>query len=152
MSTFGLPRAGWFERSPRNCCTGGYDAAMTERQFTLTQQQYETLVALAQKGVAVDRSVDLEAYLQDIEKANGIVRDTVYVQWQELDSALPPGTRFPDRWPPELRGRVQYIGRKVSRPDVEQYIKRRARNPGAVYVTRDPTYVTGLSTLDQFFR
>ena len=64
--------------------------------LSLDQEQYEALIALARKGATGDDARRLDAFLQDLEAKNGIIRNTLWVQWQELNQPLPPGTNFPE--------------------------------------------------------
>lgn len=120
--------------------------------FSLTQSEYEALVFFASQGASDLQRAGLEKMLLGIEKRSGIERDVVYCIWELPDEIPPANVRFPDRWPPQQRGFVMLLDRKVSRQDVEQYVKRRSPQHGVIYVTRDSAYVAGLSTLDQFFR
>ena len=120
--------------------------------FTLTQQQYESLVALAREGASVSgKTRSLEAFLKLIEKDNGITRSFVLVRWQELDAPLPTGTFFPTRWPPELQRTIEFVTRPVARADVDAMLATHATNPTSVMCTRDPAGIVGFQTLDAFF-
>jgi len=128
------------------------------RTFELDQQQYEALIALAAEGTKLsDGTVDtekarrLDEFLRSIEKANGVTRSLVWVQWQETDSPLPPGTHFPDVWPPNLRKKIELITRPVARADVDALLKTQARSPVNVLCTKDPAGVLGYTPLDTFF-
>lgn len=118
----------------------------------LLQQDYEALIALARKGAAVpDEQRRLDEFLRRIEKDNGITRYGLWVQWQEQDQPLPPATRFPEKWPPEMRFYLELISRPVARTDVAAVLKQKARRPTNVLVTKDPGAVVGWATLEQFF-
>jgi hypothetical protein len=119
--------------------------------FTLTQEQYEALIALAREGAAPDRLVELEEWLKEIEDANGITRSFLWVQWQEADAPLPPGTRFPEEWPPELRRSIELITRRVARADVDAVLDQYANDPVTVLVTPDPAGRVGWTPVDDFF-
>jgi len=128
-------------------------------EFTLSQQEYEALVALARRGCVdsegntdVQKLRDLEAFLRLIEKNNGVTRDAVWVQWQELDAPLPAGTNFPDEWPVNMRAYVEYVTRAVNQSDVEAVLEAQAKNPTSVLVTRDPGARVGWTPIDDFFR
>lgn len=132
---------------------------MAQTTFTLTTEEYEALVALAREGTKDvngspihDKAVVLNDFLVSLEKKNGITRDILWVQWQELDEPLPPGTRFPERWPPEKRILLEYVTRRISRADVEEVLNTNAKNPTSVLVTRDPGALYGWTELDAFFR
>lgn len=131
---------------------------MAETIFSLTQQQYEGLIALAREGTKTDdgqvlseKARQLDAFLKNIEKANGITRSGLWVQWQELDEPLPPSTNFPDVWPPQYRFYIELVTRLVARADVEAVIAARAKSPHNVLVTQDPGALVGWTTLDDFF-
>ncbi len=119
--------------------------------FTLTQEEYEALIALASKGITPDEARALDEFLQAIEKKNGFVRSILWVQWQEMDQLLPPTTSFPEVWPPELRYRMELVTRPIARSDVEQVLSARARKPTNVLVTPDPGALVGWTTLDKYF-
>lgn len=132
---------------------------MAQTTFTLTTEEYEALVALAREGTKDvngspihDKAVVLNDFLVSLEKKAGITRDLLWVQWQELDEPLPPGTRFPERWPPEKRVLLEYVTRRISRADVEEVLNANAKNPTSVLVTRDPGALFGWMELDAFFR
>jgi hypothetical protein len=126
--------------------------------FTLRQDQYEALIALAREGtkndagdVDLEKSRRLDEFLKLIEKENGVTRDAVWVQWQELDAPLPPGTVFPQKWPPELRHYIEYVTRKVAKADVDKAIETLANNPTSILVTKDPAALVGWTPLNDFF-
>jgi hypothetical protein len=120
--------------------------------FTLTQDQYEALIALARRGAPTpDQARDLDVFLARIEKANGIVRHRLWIQWQETDVPLPPTTAFPETWPPELRYYLEQLSRPIARADVEHALRVRARRPTQVLVTPDPAGVLGWTRVEDFF-
>jgi hypothetical protein len=132
---------------------------MAELEFTLTREEYEALIGYAREGakdvdgnVVHDKAVALSNFLVSIEKKNGITRDQLWVQWQELDAPLPVGTRFPEKWPPELRVFIEQVTRPISRADVDEVLEANARNPTSVLVTKDPGALYGWTEIDQFFR
>ena len=126
--------------------------------ISLSQQEYESLIALARAG-AVDtdgnpdqnKLLQIDAWLKLIEENNDITRDAVWIQWQESDSPLPPTTNFPDTWPPELRRNIELTTRLVARADVDAVLETQANSPVNVLVTRDPAARTGWTPLDDFF-
>ena len=118
--------------------------------MNLTTEQYEALVALSRRG-ATDQ-LELDAFLRDIEKANSITRYSAWVQWQEADSPLPPTTRFPENWPPAMRGRLDKINKPITRADVDALVASRSRSPVTVLVTKDPNASVGWTPVDQFFQ
>jgi len=131
---------------------------MAERTFTLTQQEYEALIALAKDGtkdadgnVLSEKALKLDEFLKSIEKNNGVTRDALWVQWQEMDQPLPPTARFPEKWPPEMRYYIELVTRRVARVDVEEVLSARASKPHNVLVTRDPGARVGWTPLDDFF-
>ena len=120
--------------------------------FTLTSEQYEALIALANAGALTpDKKRQLDDWLQLIEKANNITRYKLWIQWQEGDQALPPTTQFPESWPPSLRYYLELLTRPISKDDVAKVLKARASNPVTVLVTPDPGAVLGWTPLDEFF-
>lgn len=127
----------------------------TPLQFTLSQEQYEALIALAREGAIAtanpNKIRELEEWLKLIEKDNGIKRSFVLVQWEELNATLPPGTFFPTKWPPNLRASIELVTRAVSKADVVTMLGQRAKNPVTVLCTRDPAGVVGWTPLDDFF-
>ena len=121
--------------------------------FTLNQEEYESLIKLARDGVGQNakRLTELEQWLRLIEKKNGVTRSFVLVQWQELDTELPPGTRFPTVWPPSMRKAIELVTRPVARTDVDAVVAQYANTPTEILVTKDPADIVGWQTLDQFF-
>lgn len=121
--------------------------------FTLTQEQYEALISLAKVGVEGDptKIQQLEVFLRDIEKSNGIERDFLWVQWQELGEELQVGSVFPDNYPPELRRTIELITRKIAKVDVDAVLEEHANDPTNVLVTRDPAGKAGWTAVDEFF-
>jgi hypothetical protein len=126
--------------------------------FTLSQEQYEALIAFARRGtldadgaVIPEQSRQLDTYLKAIELDNDITRDAVWVQWQEMDQPLPAATSFPDTWPPEMRHYIEFITRRVARADVDAALTELARAPTNVLVTKDPAARLGWTPLDDFF-
>lgn len=132
---------------------------MPQLEFTLTQQEYEALIALARDGtkdadgqVIQEKARQLDEFLAAIETKNGVTRDGLWVQWQEMDSPLPPTTNFPDVWPPEMRWYIELISRRVAKVDVEAVLDARARNPINVLVTKDPGARVGWTPVDDYFQ
>lgn len=120
--------------------------------ITLTMQEYETFVSLARANVIDGEQLrKIDEFLKVVEAKNGITRDAVWVQWQEMDSELPAGTRFPETWPPELRWHIELMTRRVAKVDVEEVLKYRARAPVNVLVTKDPGARYGWTPLNDFF-
>ena len=121
--------------------------------FTLSQEQYEALIFLARKGAGTDtaKQVELDIFLKDIEKTNGITRHFLWVQWQEAGASLPAGTNFPEKWPPNLRKAIEIISRPIAKADVEQVLEKYASQPMVVLVTKDPAATTGWTPIDDFF-
>lgn len=120
--------------------------------FTLTLEDYQALVALARKGVTSDdQSRQLELFLISIEKQNNVLRFSAWVQWQELEQALPPTTKFPEQWPPELRRRIDILNRPIARSDVQAVLDQYAKKPTNVMITTDPAAQVGWTPIDVFF-
>jgi len=123
----------------------------------LTLEQFQALTTLAHQGTMVNGQVDvnkannLNSFLKTIERANGITRDILWVQWTESDSPLPPTTRFPDVWPPTMRFFIEQITRKIAKTDVQKVLDAHAKKPVDVLVTRDPGARLGWTALDSFF-
>jgi len=132
---------------------------MAQLSFTLSQEQYEALIALAREGtkdaegqVQQDKAVNLDAFLRTIEKENGVERSAVWVQWQEMGQPLPAGTNFPSVWPPTMRVYIEFVTKQVARSDVDEALRQNATAPTAVLVTRDPGATCGWTEFDKFFR
>lgn len=126
--------------------------------FTLTQEQYEALVAFAQKGtyehdrqVNQEKALALQAFLADIEQANGIQRSSLWIQWQDPAQPLPPGTNFPKTWPPELRFFLQFVSRPICQADVLQVVAQRAPKAVNIMVTPDPAALLGWTPVATYF-
>lgn len=128
--------------------------------FTLTQEQYEALISLARRGtvdakgqVFPDKALALDNWLKLIESSQTppVVRSAIWIQWQEVDSPLPPGVEFPAIWPPELRFYLELLTRPVSLDDVNNIIKQKAKNPVNILVTPDPGAKVGWTTPAAYF-
>jgi hypothetical protein len=121
--------------------------------FTLDQEQYEALISLARDGAVgnAQKLTQLDQFLKGIERANGVTRSFLMVQWQERSAPLPPGTRFPAQWPPRLRKSIELISRAITRVDVDAVLKQYATEPLDVLVTADPAGLVGWTTLDDYF-
>jgi len=122
------------------------------KTVTLTLEQYEALSRLARNGATPDRVREIDAFLVDVEKANGVSRSFLWVQWQEAGQALPPTAKFPEVWPPELRMNIERVDRAISRADIEKALSSRARRPVKVMVTVDPGAELGWTPIDDFFK
>lgn len=118
----------------------------------LSKEQYLALINLARKGTSsADHARQLEVFITDIDKANGINRYALLVQWQEQATPLPPTTQFPDVWPPELRSLIERSDRPIARADVTNMLKDKAREPINILVTRDVGGIVGWTKLSDFF-
>lgn len=122
--------------------------------MNLTLEQYESLVALARAGGAADsrKLVELNQWFKLIEKQNGLTRDFLLIQWQELSGPVPLVTRFPEVWPPQLRRAIELVTRPICRADVDAVLKQYASEPLSALVTRDPAGLVGWTSLDDFFK
>jgi hypothetical protein len=118
--------------------------------LTLTREEYMAFLSLSRKRATVDEVLQIEAFARNIEKRNGIVRFSLWVQWQEADSPLPSGTDFPTSWPPSLRAFIE-LDRGVAKSDVVAILAERARIPVTVLVTPDPAGQVGWTPIDTFF-
>ena len=120
--------------------------------FSLTEEQYEALIALARRGATTAAQTrSLESFLGLIESQNGIVRHKLWIQWQEADSELPASAKFPEKWPPELRHYVELISRPITKDDVAEVLRLYARKPVTVLVSPDPAALVGWTTVESFF-
>lgn len=127
--------------------------------LSLNQADYEALVEFARQGTldvsgypVTEKARALDSFLRELESRNGIERYAVWVQWQEQDAPLPPGTTFPDKWPPELRFYLALTTRPIARADVDQLLRVKARSPISVLVTHDPGGQIGWTEIDVFFK
>ena len=127
--------------------------------ISLNQEEYEALVSLARKGITnadgqidVEKSRQLETFLQGLEKQSGISRYALWVQWQNAREPLPPNTDFPEKWPPELRAYIALTSRPIARADVDKLLSARASNPVNVLVTKDPAALVGWTDVDAYFK
>ena len=125
----------------------------------LEQGEYETIIEFARQGtlnsdgtVNQDKALGLDAWLRMIEQKNGVVRNFVWVQWQEQDAPLPPGVNFPKKWPPEMRAPLSLVSRAVAKSDVTSLLAVRAKKPTSILVTRDPAALVGWTEIDEFFK
>lgn len=137
---------------------------MPQANFTLTQQEYEALIAFAREGTKgadgqtlSEKALQLDTFLKHIEKNNGFTRSAVWIQWQNAKEPLPPTTKFPDVWPPEKRYYIEFVSttttpRFVSRADVDIVLEAHAQEPVNVLVTKDPGARVGWTPVDDFFK
>lgn len=100
---------------------------------------------------------NLERFLRTIEKSNGIQRYFLAVRWTEANQPLPPRvksapTRFPENWPPQLEGTIEFTTRPIARSDVDAFLSSQALKPLSVMVTSDPGKRVGWTELDVYFR
>jgi hypothetical protein len=120
--------------------------------FTLTQEQYEALAALARAAADTpDKLRSVDAFLKSIEKSNGITRYALWIQWQEMNQPLPPNTNFPSVWPPQQRFFLENLTRPISKDDVQRVVAANAAKPINVLVTQDPGATVGWIPLDLYF-
>jgi hypothetical protein len=127
--------------------------------ITLTQEQYEALISLAQRGtrrhdgrIDQQQALVLDAALKDIEQANGIVRYQLWIRWQDPTAPLPPGqTNFPKSWPPNLEYFLQFVSRPIAKTDVQGIVAQRTPNAVNVMVTPDPAALLGWTPIDTYF-
>jgi hypothetical protein len=120
--------------------------------IALTLEEYEALIGMARQGASVDRRRQIDRFLCAIEGRNGVTRHFLWVQWQEADYALPPITKFPEQWPPELRTTIERTDRAICIADVQKILETRARKPTNILVTKDPGGLLGWTALDDFFK
>lgn len=119
--------------------------------MTLTLEQYEALAYFARAGLEPDKLREVNAFLTDIEKSNGVTRSFLWVQWQETDYALPPTARFPDKWPPELRFSIERTDRPLARADIDKVLASKAKKPVTILVTTDPGAELGWTPINDYF-
>ena len=120
--------------------------------ITVTQEEFEALITLARTGATTaEQQLQLDAWVRLIERKNNITRYQLWVQWQEADSPVPPGTDFPSVWPPEMRALIQQFSRPVSLADVNTLLSKKARKPVTVLVTPDPAAALGWTPLESYF-
>ena len=120
--------------------------------ITLTLEEYEALTSLAREGSDSDGLRNINAFLAPIESRNGVVRSFLWVQWQEAGYALPPTTRFPTIWPPELRFSLERTDRPIALADVQKTLSFKANKPLNILVTSDPGAELGWMALTDYFR
>lgn len=126
--------------------------------FTLSQEQYESLIALAQAStvnpdgsINQDKALVLDAALRDIESANGVTRYSLFIRWQDPLAPLPPGVNFPATWPPTLQFFLQLVTRPISKADVLTVVQQRTPKALNVMVTPDPAGLVGWTQIDAYF-
>jgi hypothetical protein len=120
--------------------------------ITLDQEQYLALASLARQGADTpDRRRAVETFLASIDAANKQKRYLLWVQWQELNSPLPPTTDFPAVWPPHLRATVERVDRPIAKSDVMSVVRARSKDPTNIFVTRDPSALVGWTKIEDFF-
>lgn len=120
--------------------------------ITLTLEEYEALASIARKSSDPNALRNVNAFLLSIENRNGIRRSFLWVQWQEAGYALPPTTKFPSSWPPELRFSLERTDRPISLADVQKVLASRAVKPLNILVTPDPGAELGWMPIEDYFR
>jgi hypothetical protein len=118
--------------------------------YTLKDDEYTALVALAKQGKAAAQLRDIDTWLKVIEVRNGVTRFLLLVRWQEARSPAPT-TKFPKEWPPTLSLTIEQTSRPISKTDVLEHLKTRAKEPTNIMVSKDPGGELGWFTLDAFF-
>lgn len=119
---------------------------------TLDLEQYLALTSLARLGADTpDKKRVLESFLASIDAANKQQRYTLQVQWQELNTPLPPTTDFPAVWPPEMRAVVERTDRVIAKSDVMKAVNAKSKDPTNILVTKDPGGIVGWTRIDDFF-
>jgi len=93
----------------------------------------------------------LDAALKDIERSNNITRYSLWCQWNNPNQPLPPGVRFPKTWPLDLRERIEFLSRPISKEDVLGLVAQRCPNAINILVTKDPGATLGWTEIDSFF-
>lgn len=120
--------------------------------LALSLAEYEALASLAARGAATtDEKRALDTFLRAMEARAGLVRDLLWIQWQEADAPLPPGTTFPETWPESQRYRLEMVIRPIAQSDVDEVLRLHARSPSLVLVTPDPGAVLGWTRLEDYF-
>lgn len=120
--------------------------------LTLSQQDYESLIALARKGAtSVGEVRALDAFLKSIETKNNITRHGLWIQWQEVGKQVPITASFPTSWPPELRFYLELLSRPIAKSDVVAVLAKKAIKPLNVLVTPDPAGIVGWTTMESYF-
>lgn len=120
--------------------------------ITLDQEQYLALASLARLGADTpDKKRAVETFLASIDAANNQSRYLLLVQWQELNSPLPPKTDFPAVWPPQLRVSIERVDRPIAKSDVLSVVSSKAKDPTNILVTKDPGGIVGWTKIEDFF-
>jgi hypothetical protein len=120
--------------------------------FTISQQDYESLIALARRGATDAETLrSLDSFLKYLEKKNGITRYGLWVQWQEAGKQVPITVSFPQTWPAEMRHYIELITRPIAKADVMTMLTKKARKPLNVLVTPDPAGLIGWTALEAYF-
>lgn len=133
------------------------DPQVDTTEFLLSRQQYEALIALAREGTKNDegqvdqsKALALDTFLKKIEKDNGVERYAIWVQWQEMNSPLPPNTNFPEVWPPQMRAYIEKVTGPISRADIDHVLASKAKKPTSILFTKDPGATYGWTPIDQY--
>jgi hypothetical protein len=117
----------------------------------MTLEEYQALVYFVRASTHAEKKRQIESMLRQVEERNGVTRHVLVVQWQETGQALPPNTRFPDVWPPQLRVVIERTDRPLSRADVTKVLETRAVRPLNIMVTTDPAGELGWTAIDEYF-
>lgn len=118
----------------------------------LTEEEYTALVALSRRGcTSSEQLTQLDAFLLEIEKRNGITRYFLRVRWQDGQYPLPPNTRFPEVWPPMLEVVLERADRPISRVDILTAVEQKSVKPVTIMFTTDPAGLVGWTQLDTMY-
>ena len=120
--------------------------------LTLERDEYLALSNLARAGKNSAQLRDIESWLQNIERKNGVQRYVVRVRWTEPLTPVSPNVNFPHAWPPTQETTIERFDRPVAKADVQLYLNNNAKNPTEVFITKDIGGELGWTRIEDFFR
>lgn len=119
---------------------------------SMNDEEYAALASMAKASTTdIEQLRRIDDFLRAIEVRNKIERHFLWVQWQRAGKPLPVGTRFPEKWPPELRTQLVRFDRAWMKKEVIDHVMRRDNTPINVLCTRDPGGQVGWAPIDIFF-
>lgn len=116
--------------------------------ITMSEEAYEALVSLARRGASDPLAVD--AFVRDIDKANGVSRYFLKLRWQVVGLPLPPGSNFPEVWPARQEMPLA-MNRPIAKSDVLDAIASVTPSAVSILVTSDPAGLVGWTELEVYF-
>lgn len=116
---------------------------------TLTEDQFVTLTGWAEAyGTANNLFRPIRDFTEQIENANGLTRQFLYVRWRDANARQEAGTWD---YPPQYTQLLLRYTTPWTYEEVLAVVAARTSNPVSIEVTRDRSGAVGWHDLDTFF-